>query len=84
MIKVNMDKARAIHMDRIREARQIKFEELGFPKKINAEVEAVFVSEELRNQLQELRDIPQTFDLNQARTPEELKLLWPEQLIKEK
>lgn len=73
----DMPKARSIHMDRIREARDEKLKSLdndwmkatGQNKK--AEAEAV----EAKRQW--LRDIPQTFDLNAA-TPEELEKLWPD------
>lgn len=33
---------------------------------------------------QKLRDIPQSFDLTMAATPEELKNLWPSELIDDK
>ncbi len=80
-VDVNMDKARNIYMNRIRHARSEKFIELGFPNKLDPELEAAVISKETRDILQALRDIPQVLDLSGASTPEELKALWPEELI---
>lgn len=69
--------AQAKHMSRIKEMRQKKFEEMGFPQRLNEQVETAVLDEQTRLELQRLRDIPQTFDLSVAKTPEELKALWP-------
>jgi hypothetical protein len=69
-IKVDMDKARVIHMGRIREARNDRLAELD-KRKYGAEYDA---------ERQALRDLPETFDLTKAATPEELKALIPEEL----
>lgn len=69
-VYVCIDKARDIHMSRIREARNARLTELD-KRKYGAEHDA---------ERQALRDIPQTFDLTPAQTPEELKTLWPENL----
>lgn len=67
-INVNMFKAKQMHMDRIRKARDARLAELD-KRKYGAEYDA---------ERQALRDLPQTFDLSGAKTPEELKQLWPE------
>lgn len=70
-VNINMDKARNIHMDNIRIAREKKLKELDIETMKGNDVQA---------QKQKLRDIPQTFDLTIATTPEELKALWPDEL----
>lgn len=69
-IDVVMSKARQIHMDRIRIARDKRLRELD-KRKYGAEFDA---------ERQALRDLPQTFDLSGAKDPDELKALWPEEL----
>lgn len=79
-IDVDMEKARSIHMDRIRASRNRKLDELdrkwmkAFGRKDTATVDAV------EAERQRLRDIPQTLDLTKAATPEELKATWPDDL----
>ena len=79
-IKVNMDKARGIHMDRIRQARDQRLEALdketvqALGKKDDAKLA------EIEAQKQVLRDIPQTLDLSKAASPDELKIIWPREL----
>lgn len=70
-LKVDMDKAREIHMDKIRKARDKAMKALDVETLKGRDVQA---------QKQALRDIPQTFDLSVASTPEELIKLWPENL----
>ncbi|MBI3452413.1 MAG: hypothetical protein HY057_06195 [Rhodospirillales bacterium] len=76
-VSVDMAKARAIHMDRIRSARNMALDRLdklytrARGQNKQAEAEAV------ESQRQMLRDIPQTLDLSMAGTPEALKALWP-------
>lgn len=80
-IVVNMDKARNIHLERIRTARDAKLRELdvetmkAIGKGDNGARDAV----EVRKQV--LRDLPQTIDLKKAKTTEELKALWPAELL---
>lgn len=78
-VDINMPKARDIHLTNIRAARAQKFIELGFPHKLDSEVEEAFLSKQIRNKLQALRDIPQTINLD-VHTPEELSAIWPEEL----
>lgn len=70
-LTVDMDKAREIHMDRIRVVRD---EEL---KRLDIET---LKGVDVQKEKQALRDIPQTFDLDKAETPDELKALWPKEL----
>ena len=79
-IRVNMSKARLIHMDRIRRDRDIELErESRSEFRQPAEIEALFTSER-QARLRALRDIPQTFDLTGYTTPEALKAAWPVEL----
>lgn len=70
-VKVNMNKARDIHMGRIRGARDIKLAKLDIEQ---------LKGEDVAEEKQTLRDLPNTFDLTSASTPEELKALWPNKL----
>ena len=78
-INVNMTKARAIHLEEIRKARNLELvkEDVNMLKAIEAgdtsEQSAVAAKKQV------LRDIPQTFDLT-TDTPEELKAKWPSEL----
>ena len=75
---VYMPVARDIHMDDIRIIRN---------QELNKKDREIYIAEDtgdqdhidsLRAERQVLRDIPQTFDLSGATTPEELFDLWPE------
>lgn len=68
-IDIDMAKAQSVHMEHIRKARNQKLQELDVETLKGIDVQA---------EKQVLRDIPQTFDLTVATTPEELKNLWPE------
>lgn len=74
-LNINMDKAREIQMEYIRRARDEKLEILDVETLKGIDVQA---------EKQVLRDLPQTFDLSIAKTPEELKELWPEELMEVK
>jgi hypothetical protein len=71
-LSVNMDKARDIQMGHIRAARNEKLAALDIEQLKGNDVAA---------EKQTLRDIPETFDLTGAETPEALKELWPEELV---
>lgn len=79
-VDVCMGTAKQLHMDNIRQARAVKFVELGFPNRLDSDLENAIIPEATRNKLQTLRDIPQNIDLGVATTPEELKSIWPEEL----
>lgn len=79
-VNVNMEKARGLWMGKIREARDAKLAALDIDyikadEENNQAQKAQIASEKAR-----LRNIPQTFDLSKATTPEQLKALWPEGL----
>jgi len=81
---VNMEKARGIQMDKIRAVRnkELVAKDIEFMRAIedgDTDVQAT-----IKATKQELRDIPQTFDLTTDNdTSEELKQKWPEGLPKE-
>jgi len=78
-IRVNMEKARAIHMDAIRKVRDAEPVKLDVPYLRALENGESSDQATIAAAKQLLRDIPQTFDLN-ARTAQQLKAQWPEAL----
>jgi hypothetical protein len=82
--KVNMTKARVVQMDRIRviRDRELAAKDISFMRAVedgNADAQATIKTEK-----QNLRDIPQTFDITTGvDTPEQLKEKWPDGLPKE-
>ena len=80
-IVVNMEKARGIQMDKIREVRnkELAKKDIEFMKALEADDGSHTA---IATEKQTLRDIPQTFDLT-TDTAEELKEKWPEGLPKE-
>lgn len=70
-IGTDMAKAREIHMDRIRAVRDAELARLDVEQLKGRDVTA---------EKQRLRDLPATFDLTVAATPEDLKALWPAEL----
>lgn len=80
-IKVNMPKARGIQMDKIRVMRdkELAKKDIEYMKALEANDGSAAA---IATKKQELRDIPQTFDLT-TDTPEQLKDKWPEGLPKE-
>ena len=71
-VDVDMPRARVIHMDRIRDLRDIKLEELDKETLKGNDVQAA---------KQVLRDLPSTLDLSVATTPEELVALTPSEVL---
>jgi len=80
--KVNMPKARDLHMNKIRKMRNKELTALDIPFMKALEDGDTDSQATIKTKKQELRDIPQTFDLT-TDTPEELKQKWPEGLSKE-
>ena len=80
-IKINMEKARGIQMDKIRQVRnkELAKKDVEFMKALEADDGS---AKTIADEKQALRDIPQTFDLT-TDTPEQLKEKWPEGLPKE-
>src|SRR5262249_3313396 len=79
-VMVDMTKARAIQMDRIRAARAEAFKPLDIEFMRAVERNDRAAEDQIAALKQRLRDLPQTFDLSAATTPEELGTLWPPEL----
>lgn len=75
---VDMPKARIIHMGRIREARDAELAKLDVPYLKALETGDTIEQSRIAALKQELRDLPATFNLSTAKTPETLKSRWPE------
>ena len=77
--KINMAKARGVHMDKIRVVRNAELakEDLNMLKAL--EDGDTSTQTTLNTKKQTLRDIPQTFDLT-TDTPVQLKAKWPSEL----
>ena len=74
MINVNMDKARDIHREKVRQARNPKLsaKDIEFQRALETGADTpVIVSEK-----QALRDAPAAAAIDVAATPEELKAAW--------
>lgn len=74
---IDMPKAREIHMNRIRKARDKALTALDVEtmKAVGkGDQQSLTVTEARKNFL---RNIPQTLDLSKAKTPEELRAIWP-------
>jgi len=70
-IDVDLEKAQVIQMAHIRAKRNKKLQDLDIETMKGKDVQV---------EKQKLRDIPAIFDLSKAKTPEELKALWPKEL----
>jgi hypothetical protein len=77
----DIDKCRGIHLNYIRNYREHEFKRLGFPHKLDTELEATVISSKTRQRLQDLRDIPQNIDLDNITSISDLKASWPNNLI---
>ena len=78
--KVNMTKARAIHMDCIRKVRNAELVKLDVPSLRAQESNDATEKTRIASEKQTLRDIPQTFDLSTHVTPKALHDAWPDGL----
>ena len=80
-INVNMDKARAIHLEEIRKVRNAELvkEDVTFMRAVeDGDTDAQAT---IKTKKQTLRDIPATFDITtDVDTPEQLKAKWPTEL----
>lgn len=77
---VNLPKAREIHLSHIRIARDRELRRLDTEYIKADEAGDTTRKQEIAQRKQSLRDLPETFDLSKATTPEELKALWPPEL----
>ena len=79
MININMDKARDIHRDKVRQARNPKLaaKDVEFQRALETGADtATIVSEK-----QALRDAPASAAIEAATTPDELKASWDAELL---
>lgn len=79
-LEVDMDRARVIHMGRIRRARDAKLPALDVQFTRAQGRKDAAAADAVEAQRQTLRDLPTTFDLSKASTPDELRRLWPAEL----
>ena len=80
-VKVDMEKAKNIHMDNIRLIRNKELDKLDIDYVRALESGDIEGQEKVKSQKQYLRDIPQTFSLDTPNNkPDELKSLYPEVL----
>lgn len=79
-VVVNMSKARAVHMGRVRVARDQALVALDAPFLRAVEEGDVPEQRRIAAEKKRLRDLPATFDLSGAATPEALAALWPDGL----
>jgi hypothetical protein len=77
---VDMVKARTCHMERIRSKRNKEIAKLDVPFMKALEDGDVVEQNRIKDLKQSLRNIPQTIGLSSARTPDQLKALWPTEL----
>ena len=79
--KVNMTKARAVHMDTIRVSRDAELVKKDVPFMRAVEAGDTDAQTTIGTEKQVLRDIPATFDITTGvDTPEKLKAKWPAEL----
>jgi hypothetical protein len=80
MIKINLDKAKEIHKDNLRQAREEVFKDLDmqFIRAIEKGEDTTVIAQKK----QELRDITKHPNLIGAKRPEEIKVFWPDILNK--
>lgn len=78
-ITVNIDKAKEIHKDRIREARQPLLEKLDV--EFQRALETGDDTADIVAQKQALRDATALTEIEEAATPEDLKATWDETLL---
>lgn len=78
-ISVNLNKAKEIHKGFLRMARKPLLEQLDIEvmklQEANLSMTGVYEKKQI------LRDITQTNELNEAQTPEEIKLSWPSEIL---
>ncbi len=81
-VDVDLEKAKDIHLDRLRVMRDKKLKELdGLEFKYLGQGDGDRLTQ-LRQLKQKLRDLPETLDLANAKSPEELLKLWDKDVEK--
>ena len=79
-ITINMETARRVHLERIRQVRNQRLEALDVPFMRAVESGDQDQQQQIASNKQILRDIPQTFSLSDYPTPELLEQAWPDAL----
>lgn len=81
MININMNKARDIHRNRIRQAREPLFQtaDVAYLRALETGNDVAKAQAAAVKQL--LRDAPAVPEIEQATTPDELKAVWNESLL---
>jgi hypothetical protein len=77
VITINMDKAKQIHLSRMRSARDVVFKQLDADRAIATDSGDQTVLASIKARATELRDITKHPDLLAAKNPDELKAVWP-------
>lgn len=79
-VQVDMERAREMHMDRIRKSRDTALKALDIDYMRTLEQGDTAAQQAIASEKQRLRDIPETFDLGVHATPESLAAAWPDGL----
>jgi len=77
-VDIDMKKACNIHMNNLRTIRATKFPQLDLDYLRADEADNADKKKEIAALKQQLRDVPQTYDLSVAKTPDELKAMIPD------
>jgi hypothetical protein len=77
VITVNMDKAKQIHLSRMRAAREVVFKQVDADRAIAADSGDPAAMASIKARAAELRDVTKHPDLLAAKTPDEMKAVWP-------
>lgn len=83
MIKIDMDKAKEIHKNKLREMRAPKLAKLDVDFMRAAEANNPELQAEIAAKKQALRDVTKDQAIESAQTPEELKAVIPSVLLEE-
>lgn len=80
-IEVDMERARDVHRDRLRAAREphIRAADVDFSRAIESGDDEARAAAAARRQA--LRDLPQRGEIEAAKTPGELRAFWPSELV---
>lgn len=77
MITVNMDKAKQIHVAKMRAARAEVFKQVDADRAIATDAADQTALASVKARATELRDVTKHPDLLAAKTPDQLKAVWP-------
>ena len=77
-LTVDMDKAREIWMQNIRDSRDEKLNDLDLAWMRAMEMGEVEIAKSIALEKQGLRDLPTTINLNEFKKPDDLKGYWPD------